>query len=133
MKAWNVNGVETWDVGFCETVDVVPRPSPDDLSFGLGARRLDILHYPEARRSFHTIRDRAVSWGKAFTLPSAPAQLDLHLRDVHDFFRITQQVDTVLTAARICPVEVLHAQISTSGTIVTITPREDPDRNLLAR
>jgi hypothetical protein len=133
VKAWNLNGVETWDIGFCEGVDVVPRPSPEDQSFGLGTRRLDIVHYPEARRTFHTIRDRAASWAKAFALPRPSAQLDFHLRDVHDFFRITQQVDTVLTAARICPVEVLYAEVGTSGTTVTITPREEPDRNLLAQ
>jgi hypothetical protein len=52
VKAWNLNGVETWDIGFCEGVDAVPRPSPEDQSFGLGARRLDIVLYPEARRTF---------------------------------------------------------------------------------
>ncbi len=133
VKAWNLNGVETWEVGFCEGVEALPKPSAEDQSFSLGTRRLDIVQYPDARRTFQTIRDRAVSWAKAFALPRAPARLDPHLRDIHDFFRITQQIDTVLTVARICPVEVLHADVGTSGTTVTITPREEADRNLLAQ
>ena len=133
VKAWSLNGVETWDLGYCEGVETVPKSSPNDVSFSRGTRQLDVIGYPDARRTYQKIRDRATSWTTAFAFPRAAAKLDVHLRDVHDFFRITQQLDTVITAARICPVEVIDCKVGANETTVTITPREEPDRNLLAQ
>ncbi|MNX69510.1 ATP-dependent RecD-like DNA helicase [compost metagenome] len=79
------------------------------------------------------MRDRSSPWDKTFPLRSKPPQLDPELADVWDFFRITQQIDTVLTAAQICPVEVLAVERTATETFMTVTPYEDPSRNELAQ
>ncbi|HYH70083.1 MAG TPA: AAA domain-containing protein [Methyloceanibacter sp.] len=132
LKEWMVGASATWSIGYCESVESVPRSTPNDQHFSLGQRALDIQLYPKVRNSQQTIRDRAAPWDRIFPFRKAREALAPYLRDVHDFFRVTQQLDTVITVAGICPVEILTVHRTESETEVEVTPREDPDRTDLA-
>lgn len=133
VRPWSLEGLTTWEIGYCDMVEPVPTSHNDDQLLGLQNRHIEVVLYPHARRHFRGIRDKALPWDKAFPLRAKPAQLDADLADVWDFFRITQQIDAVLTAAQICPVELLEVDRSTSETFVVVTPREDAARNELAQ
>jgi hypothetical protein len=106
---------------------------PDDQVFSLGHRKLEVISYPDVRRNRQRIRDRAASWEKVFPLRSVRTRIAPHLRDVHDFFRITQQLDTVITTAQICPVRVVDVEHGASETEITLTPFVENERNQLAQ
>jgi serine/threonine protein kinase/DNA polymerase III delta prime subunit len=133
VRPWHVESLETWDVGYCESVESIPRTAAEDQHFSLGQRRLEITSYPDVRRALRTIRDRSAPWDKTFSFSRTRHQLDPHLRDIHDFFRITQQLDTVLTVARICPVDILYVERNQNDTLITVTPREEAERNTLTQ
>lgn len=132
VKEWTVGGSTTWNIGYCEAVETLPRSTSEDQHFSLGQRRLEVMLYPQVRKSPQAIRDRAASWDRIFPFRVNRSALASHLRDVHDFFRVTQQLDTVLTVAGICPVDVLTVARSESHTEVEVTPRDDPERSELA-
>ena len=133
VRQWDVDGLQTWELGYCENLEFMPRANPDDQYFGFGGRKLEVILYPEVRRNRQRLRDRAASWDRIFAVRRRRAQLDAHLREVHEFFRITQQLATVLTAAQVCPVRILEMQRTVSETEITLTPREENERNELAR
>jgi len=133
VRHWSVGGLITWEVGFCEMVETVPTSSADDQILGLQSRHIEVVLYPYARQNFLNLRDKSSPWDKAFPLRAKPPQLDQQLADVWDFFRITQQIDAVLTAAQICPVRLLDVERTSSQTFITVTPVEDPARNELAQ
>lgn len=133
VRQWTVDALNTWDIGFCESIETTPRVTADDQFFSLGGRTLDVQLYPQVRRSHRSIRDRSAQWDKIFPFRTEKVRLPPHLRDVHDFFRVTQQLDTVLTVAQICPVKVLEVSRSSSDTTVDVTPFEEPERTELAR
>ncbi|MFX4593113.1 hypothetical protein ABTB06_20165, partial [Acinetobacter baumannii] len=60
-------------------------------------------------------------------------ELPNNLRTVHEFFRVTQQLDTVLTVAQICAVEILEIDKSANDTTIIVTPVREPERADLAR
>jgi serine/threonine protein kinase len=132
VRPWRLGASETWDVGFCESLESVPSYRQGDQHFGLGQRKLEVIGYPDVSRTVQTIRGRSMPWSRVFTFAKSKPQLDPHLKDILDFFRITQQLDTVLTAAQICPVEIVEMQRTQTETVVQVTPREDPARNTLA-
>jgi serine/threonine protein kinase len=132
LLQWSVGGSQTWNIAHCETASLYPQSFPDDQFYGLGQRKLEVQNYPHVRNNQHTIRDRAVTWDRTFPFRKNRADLPLHLRDVHDFFRVTQQLDTILTAAQICPVEIVAVSRSSSETDVEVTPRPDVERTELA-
>lgn len=133
LRQWGIDGINTWDIGFCEAIEPSPRITPDDQTFSLGQRKLDVQLYPHVRRNYRSIRDRSAQWDKIFPFRKEKIRLQPHLRDVHDFFRITQQLDTVLTVAQICPVTVIDVVRSSSDTTVDVTPFEETERTELAR
>ena len=81
----------------------------------------------------YKIKDRSASWDKVFELPKTKPTIDPYLRIVHDFFRVTQQLDTLLTVAQICPVNVVAVSEYDSFSEIAITPTEEPKRNDLAQ
>lgn len=133
VRQWTVDTLTTWDVGYCEYIEQTPRFNIEDQYFSLGERSLDVQLYPQVRRNIRTVRDRAAPWDKIFPFRKERAQLPSHLRNIHDFFRITQQLDTVLTAAQICPVSVVSQNQMGDHTIVEVTPFDEPERSNLAR
>ncbi|MET4044912.1 serine/threonine protein kinase/DNA polymerase III delta prime subunit [Bradyrhizobium sp. RT6a] len=133
VRQWDADGLSTWDIGFCEGIEPLPRVTPDDQYFSLGQRKLDIQLYPHVRRNYRSVRDRSAQWDKVYPFRKEKVRLPAHLRDVHDFFRVTQQLDTVLTVAQVCPVVVTNISYTTSDTIVDVTPFDEPERTELAR
>ncbi|MCJ7997490.1 AAA family ATPase [Rhizobium cremeum] len=133
IKPWRLNTLETWDIGYCESVEAIPRSLVDDQYFSLGQRRLEIISYPDVRKTYQTIRDRSAPWNKVFSFSGSKREIQPHLKLVHDFFRVTQQLDTVLTAARICPVQIISVHHTQQDTTIVVTPREEANRNLLAQ
>jgi serine/threonine protein kinase len=133
VRPWHIENLETWDIGYCESVEAVPRTTTEDQYFSLGQRKLEIISYPDVRKSHRTIRDRSAPWDKTFPFSRTRHRLDSHLRDIHDFFRVTQQLDTVLTVACICPVEVVDVQRTQNDTTITLSPKEEMERNELAQ
>jgi serine/threonine protein kinase len=133
VKPWRLNTLETWDIAYCESVETAPRAFADDQFFSLGQRRLEIMSYPDVRKTYQTIRDRSAPWNKVFAFSNSKREIQPHLKLVHDFFRVTQQLDTVITAARICPVQVLETHQTQQDTTIVVTPTEEPSRNLLAQ
>src|SRR5262249_48940667 len=51
VRQWDVDGLKTWDLGYCESLEPQPRGTADDQYFSLGQRKLEIVLYPEARRN----------------------------------------------------------------------------------
>ncbi len=133
VRQWDADGLSTWDISFCESIEPLPRVTPDDQYFSLGQRKLDIQLYPHVRRNYRSIRDRSAQWDKIFPFRTEKVRLPAHLRDVHDFFRVTQQLDTVLTIAQICPVVVTNISYTSTETVVDVTPFEEKERTELAR
>jgi len=133
VRQWDVNGGSTWNIGYCDSVEQIPRVTIDEQYFSIGQRKIEIMRYPQVLKSVNAIRDRAAPWDKLFPFRQTRVKLAPHLRDVHDFFRVTQQLDTVIIAAQICPVEVVEFHRSSSETEVELTPKSDPDRNELAQ
>jgi serine/threonine protein kinase len=133
VRQWDVDGLKSWDLGYCENLEQKPRVTPDDQYFSFGERKLDILLYPDARRNKHRLRDRAANWERILPFRKSRTQIAPDLRDVHDFFRVTQQLETVLTAAQICPITVLSTEQTAAETEIVVTPREETARNELAQ
>lgn len=133
LKPWSLDSSATWDVAFCEASEANPRFLPNDQRYGLGERRLEVRLLPDVRRNIQKLRDRAAPWDKTFPFPQPKGQLPPHLRDIYDFFRITQQLDTVIIAAQICPVQVVRVERTAAETEIEVTPLEEADRNDLAQ
>jgi len=133
VRQWDVDDLKTWDIGYCEAVEPLPRVMIDDQVFGIGQRKLEVLLYPHVRRSKQTIRDRGATWDKVFPLRKSRNRVPSHLRNVHDFFRVTQQLDTILTAAQICPVRILDVRQHDGETEIELTPSPEKERDELAQ
>jgi serine/threonine protein kinase len=133
VRPWSANGSTNWHVGFCESVEQLPRSFPDDQYFSTGERKVDVQLFPHVRKHFQQIRDRSAKWDQIFSFRKSRGNLPGYLRDVHDFFRITQQLDTVLTAAQICPVHIVSSWSTATETVVELTPLDEAERNDLAR
>lgn len=133
VRRWTQNGLQTWDIGYCENVETTHRASADDQHFGIGDRKLEVITLPNVARAVQSIRDRSAPWDTIFPFTESRGRLDGPLRDIHDFFRITQQLDTVLTASRICWVDVVDIRRSQHDTTIVVTPKEEADRSTLAR
>jgi serine/threonine protein kinase len=132
VKQWSVGSINTWDIGFCEAIESLPRVTADDQHFSIGERKIDVQLYPSVRKHERSIRDRSAQWNRVFPFRTEKAKLPYNLRDIWDFFRITQQLDTVLTVAQICPVNVIDVHRSSSDTWVQVTPIEEAERSELA-
>lgn len=133
VRNWSVDGLTTWDVGYCEGIERVPRMNSDDQLFSLGLRKFDVQLLPHVRNNFRSVRDRAAQWDKIFPIRVEKTELPNDLRTIHEFFRITQQLDTVLTVAQICEVEVLEIDKTPNDTTIVVTPVREPERAELAR
>lgn len=133
VRNWSVEGVTTWDIGYCENVERLPRIRPDDQIFGLGQRRIDVQLLPHVRKNVRSVRDRAAQWDKTFPIRSTKSALSSELRTVHEFFRITQQLDTVITIAQMCAVDVIEIDRGLVETTIVVTPVREPERVELAR
>lgn len=132
-KQWSLNGLETWDIAFCEQIEQKPKSLPDDEVYSLGERNLDVITFSRAVQKTRSIRDRSLSWERAFPFRENRTVLPQELADVHDFFRVTQQLTTVLTAAEICPVVVTELNVGNVETTISVTPIEDGRRNNVAQ
>lgn len=133
VRNWTVGSLTSWDIGYCGSIEQVPRSNSDDQIFSLGRRKLDVQLYPHVRKNFRSARDRSAQWDRVFPVKSQTIALPSDLRTAHEFFRITQQIDTVLTVAQICAVEILEVDKSTSDTTILVTPVHEPERAELAR
>lgn len=133
IRNWSVDGLTTWDVGFCEGIERVPRINSDDQLFSFGQRKLDVQLFPHVRKNIRSVRDRSAQWDKVFPIRTEKMELPNNLRTVHEFFRITQQLDTVLTVAQICAVEILEIDKTVNDTTIVVTPAREPERADLAR
>ena len=128
-----VRNVTTWDIGECQGPERSPRINPEDQIFSLGQRKIDVQLYPHVEKNFRSVRDRAAQWDKVLPIRVARTKLPNNLRTVHDFFRVTQQIDTVLTVAQICAVEILEIDKGANDTSIVVTPSVEPERAELAR
>ena len=133
IRQWSVEGVNTWDIGFCESAEYSPRMLEDDQYYSIGDRQLSVMTYTQARRNLSRVRDRSAPWDRVFPFRTGRIKLPQELAEIHDFFRITQQLDAVLIAARICPVQILAVTRGANSTQVIVTPIEEPERTELAR
>jgi serine/threonine protein kinase len=133
VRNWSVDSLTTWDVGFCEGIERLPRINSDDQLFSLGQRKLDVQLLPHVRNNLRSVRDRAAQWDRVFPIRAEKTELPNNLRTVHEFFRVTQQLDTVLTVAQICAVEILEIDKSANDTTIIVTPVREPERADLAR
>ena len=133
VRNWSVDSLTTWDVGFCDGIERVPRITSDDQVFSLGQRKLDVQLFPHVRKNIRSVRDRSAQWDKVFPIRTQRSDLPNNLRTVHEFFRITQQLDTVLTVAQICAVDILNVEKGANDTTIVVTPVQEPDRADLAR
>ncbi len=132
VRPWSLGGSRTWDVGFCDTIEKAPRSLSGDVFFSLGERRLVVELFPSVRASIQTFRDRSAAWDKAFPHAVEKRSLPPELKVIHEFFSVTQQLDTLLTAARICPVRIVSQTSDGISSDVEVTPIEEPTRNDLA-
>lgn len=132
IRQWEIDGLKTWDLGYCDSLES-PRTEAGDQYFSLGQRKLEIVLYPYARKNRQTLRDHSAPWERLFAFRKPRSHLSPDLRTVHDFFRITQQMETALTAAQICPVTILSVERGSTETEITVTPREEFERNQLAQ
>lgn len=132
VAALSTGGTTTWHVGYCEAVEKVPTAHAEDLQLSLGDRRLDIIGFPDAVKNLRSLRDTAAPWDRVFPFRQNRPTMASHLQDVHDFFRITHQLDTALTVAQICPVRVTATQRMPDECEIEVTPIDDPDRKDLA-
>lgn len=132
VQHWSMAGVTTWDIGYCESVERLPRIRPDDQIFALGQRQIDVQLLPHIRKNIRSVRDRAAQWDKTFPIRSNKSALSSELRTVHEFFRITQQLDTVITIAQMCAVDVIEIDRGTNETTIIVTPINEPERAELA-
>ena len=130
---WSLNGVTTWDIGYCDSIERVPRLNSDDQQFSLGQRKIDVQLLPHVHRNVRSVRDRAAPWDRIFPIRIEKSNLPSNLRTVHEFFRITQQLDTVLTVAQICAVDILAVEKTANDTTIVVTPALEPERADLAR
>ncbi|RWA58066.1 AAA domain-containing protein [Mesorhizobium sp.] len=133
VRNWSVDSLTTWDVGFCEGIERLPRINSDDQLFTLGLRKLDVQLFPHVRKNIRSVRDRSAQWDKIFPIRVEKIALPDNLRTIHEFFRITQQLDTVLTVAQICAVEILEIDKGANDTTIVVTPAREPERADLAR
>ncbi|WP_035710261.1 AAA domain-containing protein [Bradyrhizobium genomosp. I (2014)] len=133
VRNWSVDGLNTWDIGFCEGIERLPRTNSDDQLFSMGQRKIDVQLFPHVRNNIRSVRDRAAQWDKVFPIRIEKIELPANLRTVHEFFRVTQQLDTVLTVAQICAVEILEVDKSANDTTIVVTPVQEPERADLAR
>ncbi|WP_240540036.1 AAA domain-containing protein [Salinarimonas soli] len=133
VRNWSVDNLNTWEIGYCDGIERTPRVSSDDQLFSSAQRKLDIQLFPNVRKNIRTVRDRAAHWDKIFPLRNEKVELPDNLRTVHEFFRITQQLDTVLTVAQICAVDILEIDVGVNDTTVMVTPAHEPERVELAR
>lgn len=133
VRKWSENGFETWDVAYCDTVERNPRINQDDQVYSLGGRKLDVQLKPHVRNNLRTVRDRAVQWDRVFPFRVRRNVLPADLRNIHDFFRITQSLDTLLTVAQICAVEIISIDKDSNDTTIVVRPVQEPDRAELAR
>jgi hypothetical protein len=133
VRNWSVDSLTTWDVGFCDGIERLPRINSDDQLSSLGQRKLDVQLFPHVRKNIRSVRDRAAQWDKVFPIRTNRTELANDLRTVHEFFRVTQQLDTVLTIAQICAVDILEIDKSTNDTTIVVTPIHEPERADLAR
>ncbi len=131
VRPWTHRGSPSWDIGFCDTT-ALPKVFDDDQVYSLGERTLDIRSFAEAQDNQTAIRTRSATWDKLFPFAPSLTLLPGHLRDVHDFFRVTQQLDVALTAATLCPVEIMAIDPHETGTQVEVRPLDEPDRTDLA-
>jgi hypothetical protein len=129
---WDLpQGGATWDVGYCDSVEDFPRSFSGDDVLSTGERKLQVRLYPHVRNNINSIRDKSLSWEKAFPPRVVNQAVEPHLQDVHDFFRVTQQIDTLLIAAQICPVRILETDTVAGLTYLVVTPIEEIERNEL--
>lgn len=131
VRPWTHHGSPSWDIGFCDAT-ALPKVFDDDQTYSLGERTLDIRSFAEAQTNQTSIRTRSATWDKLFPFARSLTLLPAHLRDVHDFFRITQQLDVALTAATLCPVEIVSVEPFETGTHVEVKPVPEGDRSDLA-
>ena len=133
VSQWTFKTTPTWEIGHCTNVEFRPKLSSDDREYSLGDRKVEIMLFPRVADNVHKIRGRSAPWDKVFGLPKAKPVIDPYLRSVHDFFRVTQQLDTLLTIAQIAPVVIVNVREGETYTEITVTPTEEPERNNLAR
>jgi hypothetical protein len=134
VRQWQLEGgAGTWDIGFCDAAEIIPRTLPDDQHFSLGHRTLEVMTLPDAKKVTPRLRDRSAPWDKVFSVIRPRSAIEPHLRGVHDFFRVTQMLDTALIAATVCPVRVIDKETSETATTVEVTPIEHEERNRLAQ
>lgn len=132
VRSWSVDGATMWDVGFCDGIERVPKIINEDQVFSVGQRQIVVQLFPHVRKNLRSVRDRAARWDKVFPFRQEKVKLPRHLQIAADFFRITQQLDTVLTISQICAVEILKITKGTNDTEIVLTPISDPERNDLA-
>jgi serine/threonine protein kinase/DNA polymerase III delta prime subunit len=131
VRPWTQRGSPSWDIGYCDAT-ALPKVFDDDQVYSLGERTLDVRSFAEVQTNQTSIRTRSATWDKLFPFARSLTLLPGHLRDVHDFFRVTQQLDVALTAATLCPVEIVSVDHHESGTHVEVKPMDEPDRSDLA-
>lgn len=121
----------TWDVGFCQSADP-PSLDPTEKVASLDGRKLEVRAAPKLSRDLNRARSIGAAWDAVFPFESTTTELDDAQNQVLEFFRITNQLDALLTAAQIWPVRVVEVEEQTEGAVVEVTSVPDGQRDELA-
>jgi serine/threonine protein kinase len=133
VQPWALrNNEKTWDVGYCGLPDV-SASRPNDVTHMTEGRPIRVMLAPDLRRHFSKLRTDSLPWNAAFPTVDQQEILDSEQKFAHDFFRVTNQLDAVLTAAQIWPVEVVNSDLSAGRVRVEVTPVIEPAREELAQ
>jgi DNA polymerase III delta prime subunit len=121
----------TWDVGYCGSTEY-PRSDPGEISGRLDGRAVEFRLAPKVLDNLLRVRQMAVDWTAVFPFEDRSELLDNGQRFTLNFFRLTNQLDALLTAARLWPVRVTKVRSGDGRLVMEVTPLPDPDRELLA-
>lgn len=121
----------TWDVGFCTKVELAPPESLDQL-VPLDGRHIEPRAAPELARTLLKARQRAAAWDVVLPPDTRVEALSEQQRRILDFFVLTNQLDALLSAARIWPVKVVDVYERNDGFEIEVTPAPEEARDSLA-
>lgn len=131
VDAWSPTGSPTWDLGHCRNVEA-PRIARGDQVFSVDGRRIVPMTASSMRREASRLRSMSAPWTSAFPTTRRQERLDDGQKEVLDFFRVTNQLDALLSAAQVWPVELVNQGEHEDERWVDVTPRTEPNRNELA-
>ncbi|TPM02122.1 AAA domain-containing protein [Mesorhizobium sp. B2-3-10] len=123
---------KTWDAGYCARI-ANPRTDPTDKSATLEDRVIAVRTMRQIGDNLKRIRSEGIAWDSACPFDKIVEPLDERQQSVFEFFHLSNQLDALLAAAQLWPVQVVSVQRSGDRIDLNVTPVSDPDRNALAQ